>query len=295
MSGNEEELIVDIAEWVDRSRADPVAHLERQATEVLLTAIGMSDSVGDSLYLKGGILMGVVYKSTRSTGDIDFSVGLPPDVGVPELIKKELNEAFPRAAADIGNPDLLCAVQSISVLPRNKGILDSLFPALDVRIGYAVRGSAQEQRFHAGKAVQTLKVDISFNEPIGAIQVVRLDSENQARIRAYSLCDVITEKIRALLQQPVRNRNRRQDVYDLSVLIQQFSFNPEELSKIHDILKRKCFGRGVAPALSSLQQKEVIRKAREEWDTLELEIGELPDFDHCFEIVNRFYKSLPWR
>jgi hypothetical protein len=56
-------IVVDISEWVERSRHDPQRYLERQATEVLLAAIGQSAAYGDRLYLKGGTLMGVVYGS----------------------------------------------------------------------------------------------------------------------------------------------------------------------------------------------------------------------------------------
>jgi hypothetical protein len=37
-----------------------------------------------------------------------------------------------------------------------------------------------------------------------------------------------------------------------------------------------------------------MQRAKEEWHTLEVEIGEIPDFDECFERVNTFYVSLPW-
>ncbi|HYW75847.1 MAG TPA: hypothetical protein VFA48_04375, partial [Gammaproteobacteria bacterium] len=54
-----------------RARADAHLYLERQATEVLLTAVGESKAYGDSLYLKGGTLMGIVYRSQRQTADVD--------------------------------------------------------------------------------------------------------------------------------------------------------------------------------------------------------------------------------
>ncbi|WP_417844631.1 nucleotidyl transferase AbiEii/AbiGii toxin family protein [Thalassospira sp.] len=289
-----ENLIVDIAEWVDRVSADPVAHLERQATEVLLTALGKTPSIGDRVYLKGGILMGVVYRSIRSTSDIDFTTDLIPDVSLPALIRKELNDAFPRATADIGYPDLLFNVQTLKVRPSPAGLLSAMFPALEIKVGYALRGTPQEKRFLAGKSVDVLSVDISFNEPIGAIQLVRLSGDTNASIHAYSLNDIISEKIRALLQQIKRNRNRRQDVYDLNLLISRFEFSDQEKAELLNVLLVKCHAREITPDQLALENPEIAERARAEWRSLALEIGELPDFDNCFATINRFYKSLPW-
>jgi hypothetical protein len=287
-------LIVDIAAWVDRVRADPVAHLERQATEVLLTAFGKTPSIGDHVYLKGGILMGVVYRSIRSTSDVDFTTDLQPDIGLPAVIRQELDDAFPRAAADIGYPALMCRVQSLRVRPNSGGLLSAMFPALEIKVGYALRGSAQEKRFHTGKSVDVLSVDISFNEPIGAIQVVRLSEEFETEINAYSLNDIIAEKIRALLQQVVRKRNRRQDVYDLNLLILRFKFTIPEKQELLEVLLCKCHAREIFPDSASLDNPEIAKRACADWPSLALEIGELPDFEACFSNICEFYKSLPW-
>lgn len=106
--------------------------------------------------------------------------------------------------------------------------------------------------------------------------------------------DVIAEKLRALLQQEKRNRYRRQDIYDLNLLIQRFTFDVDEKIRLHKLLLEKCHARDVFPSDISLEQEEIIRRAKSEWHTLELEIGEVPDFDECFHVVTQFYKSLPW-
>ena len=51
---------VDIKPWIDRARRDPLAYVERQATEVVLTAVGSLPGYGSHIFLKGGILMAVV-------------------------------------------------------------------------------------------------------------------------------------------------------------------------------------------------------------------------------------------
>lgn len=74
----------------------------------------------------------------------------------------------------------------------------------------------------------------------------------------------------------------------------RFTFDVDEKIRLHKLLLEKCHARDVFPSDISLEQEEIIRRAKSEWHTLELEIGEVPDFDECFHVVTQFYKSLPW-
>jgi len=294
MSVEEEEAIaVNIAQWVEKARHDPPTYLERQATEVFLTAIGMAEPYCRKVFLKGGVLMGVVYNSIRQTGDIDFTTTLEPDPDVAERLREALEAVFPRVTAELGYPDLLCQVQSVRYFPSPQKFPKADGPAVKIKIGYARRGSPQHAWFEKGQASDVLEADISFREPVGAIQIVRL-SEEGGSIRTYSLHDLIAEKLRALLQQDVRNRYRRQDIYDIDLLIDRFSFDDEEKAGLHALLVEKCRARNIDPGRHSLAEPEVIRRARAEWESLALEIGEVPDFDECFARVNDFYRTLPW-
>ena len=73
---NEEHPIANIARWIDEAANDPAKYLERQATEILLVGVGKVEPYGGRIYLKGGVLMGIVYESPRQTADIDFSCSL---------------------------------------------------------------------------------------------------------------------------------------------------------------------------------------------------------------------------
>ncbi|NMN05870.1 MULTISPECIES: nucleotidyl transferase AbiEii/AbiGii toxin family protein [unclassified Novosphingobium] len=291
----EKTIQVNIEDWIDRAKADPVAYVERQATEVFLAALAMTPRFSREIFLKGGILMGVVYGSPRQTGDIDFTAISEPEPAIADALRDELNAAFPRAAARLGYPDLRCAVQSCRYLPSRAKFAESTGPALKVKIGYALRGSPQERHFEEGKSSQILEVDISFKEPVGAIQIVTFG--DGAAIGAYSLHDLITEKIRALLQQEKRNRGRRQDFYDIASLLKRFEFDESEKARLLKLLYEKCAARTMncpTPEPESLARPEVRDRAFKEWATLEIEIGALPDFEECFAIVDAFYRSLPW-
>jgi hypothetical protein len=204
---------VNIFEWVERAKTDPIKYLERQATEVVLVAIGMSVPFSEHIYLKGGILMGVLYGSPRNTGDIDFTTDLDPKGELPDALRAALDGTLPRAAAEIGYPDLLLKVQAIKIKPKKDSLAKDTFPALEMKIGYAKRGSRQERLFQKGQSTQVIQVDISFNESISGLQIVMLDEGSSTEIRAYSIYDLIAEKVRALLQQHEKKKNRRQDIW----------------------------------------------------------------------------------
>lgn len=286
-------LVIDITHWVEKARHQSHKYLERQATEILLTAIGMTSPHGEKLFLKGGTLMGIVYNSPRQTADLDFSTTLQPETGIDQVIRTTLDEAFPLAAARIGYPNLICRVQTIDPKPHPIKFPDYSFPALNIKIAYALRGSSQEDKLVQGICSQVIHTDISFNEPVDAIQIVRLGPQGQ-KIHVYSLIDLVAEKLRALLQQELRNRYRRQDIYDLALLAKNFPLDGDEKIHLLAVFREKCRARQIDPTPSSLEDPEIISRARREWDTLELELEEVPDFDKCLQDVKHFYQELPW-
>ena len=137
-----------------------------------------------------------------------------------------------------------------------------------------------------------IKVEISFNEPSPQIQILELNDGQE--LGAYSLVDLIAEKYRALLQQPQRNRQRRQDVYDLDWLIGHNKIDDECCTQILRALVIKSHARKVYPTPESLENPEIKERAGAAWDTMEIELGKLPDFDDCFARVREFYRNLPW-
>lgn len=294
MSTEKDPIAVDISAWVERSRHDPQRYLERQATEVLLAAIGQSAAYGDRLYLKGGTLMGVVYGSPRQTADLDFTAGFSPDNQIEEELRAALDTELRRAAARIGYPALECRVQSIKRQPRRDCFVEADFPALDMKIAYAERDTRPHKQLQVGQCPTVLKMEVSFKEPVHAVQLVRLGPEGSPGVRVYSLVDVMAEKLRALLQQTIRGRNRRQDIYDLDFLLRLFPPTYEVIREIHEAFLSKSRSRGIEPRPDSLADPEVKRHAEAEWHTLALELGELPPFPHAYANVEAFYRSLPW-
>lgn len=284
---------IEIADWVGRASADPVLHFERQASEIILNAIGMLEDFKDKIFLKGGVLMGVVYDSPRHTSDLDFTITLPPEKDIGFRLSTDLDQALIRSAIGLGYPDIVCRTQRVAAKPKKDSLEKGSFPALSMTIAYAMRGSAEERHLNRRRSTRIVELDLSFNEPIGSYQIVKL-GQHGSRIHAYSLCDLIAEKLRALLQQTRRNRGRRQDIYDISLLLRRFQFDEAELRFLHKTFQEKCRARQIEPDVNSLSDPDVIRRAEAEWGSLALELGSLPPFFDCFEAVEKFYRSFPW-
>ena len=283
---------VDVRAWVEASRADPTRYRDRQVTEIVLTAIGLAPSLHTNLVLKGGAAMALAFKSTRVTGDVDFTSMVEP----AELARKltpELNELLPKTAIKLGYLDLLCQVQSVKKMPRAENFEDHDFPALRVRIGSAKRGTAEAARLAEGKASRVLDVEISFRDHVYTFQELNLMGAGVA-VRAFTIHELIAEKFRALLQQPVRKRNRRQDVYDIAFLIDDHDFSDDDKATILTTLIEKCRSRGIDAKQDSIDDPEIKQRAQADWDTLALEIGDLPPFDERFVLMRNLYVSLPW-
>ena len=282
---------INVAEWVASAKADPVAYQQRQTVEITLNAIAMTAPLNAKMFLKGGILMGLAYDSPRQTTDIDLTTELKVESAAGDKISKLLDSAFARAAATLGYANLIVKTHSVKSQPKK--IFNSAdFPALKLKIACAQRGTEQERALQEGKAPGVIDVDISFNEPMQQIQVLELTGGQ--KLSAYGLADLIAEKYRAILQQVPRNRNRPQDTYDLDFLIVNNEIDEALCAQIFGIFIAKCQSRQLEPTRASLDDPKIKERSSNDWQAMKLELGELPDFEGCFERVSDFYRNLPW-
>ncbi|ATY32977.1 nucleotidyl transferase AbiEii/AbiGii toxin family protein [Sphingomonas psychrotolerans] len=290
--GPAEIVDVDIRAWVEAARANPVLYRNRQVTEIVLATIGLTPSLATTLVLKGGALMALAFKSERVTGDVDFSASVGP-ADYDKMLVQELNAQLPRVAIQLGYLDLICRVQRVIKRPRPQNFENMDFPALLVRIGSAVRGGREQAQLEAGQATRVVDVEISFRDQVYQFQELNLANAGAA-VRAFTLHEIIAEKLRALLQQPGRDRYRRQDVYDIAFLLDDHPLQKHDLERIHETLVEKCGTRGITPTVGSLADPEVRRRAEADWGTLKLELASLPPFDERYARIEAFYRSLPW-
>ena len=276
---------IDVAAWIDRVAADPVARRQRQAMDIVLHSIARL-LPKYRLYLKGGLLMGLVHDSPRQTTDIDLTAGFDAEPGIGERIADELKSTFRPIAAELGYAALTVDIHAIKPLPR--GSFDTAqFPAVNIKVVHTVRVTNENRH------PLYFNIEISFNEPLQQVQILRIADDRE--LYAYALVDLIAEKYRAVLQQIPRKRNRRQDIYDLHYLTADNETDANSKCQILNVLQVKCRSRDIEPTRTSLADPEIRERSAARWETLELELGEVPDFETCFEQAKAFYESLPWK
>ena len=221
---------LSLEEWVSRVAADPVALRQRRAMEIVLHSIARL-LPKHRLYLKGGVLMGLVHKSPRQTTDIDLTAGFNVEPGIGERVAEDLRSRFRPTAAELGYTGITVDIHAIRTLPR--GRFDTAdFPGLKIRIVHAERpGSTAAGALY-------FDIDISFNEPLQHVLAFRIADDRD--LCTYALVDLIAEKYRAVLQQPHRCRERRQDIFDLHYLTVTNDIGPDARRLILDSLLIKC-------------------------------------------------------
>lgn len=292
---------IGIADWIGKAAANPVEHHRRQAVEVLVQAISNTAEMRDILYLKGGALMNIVYGSPRATADVDFTTSAPRsdlEGRIAALFDREMR----LSAIDLGYTGLIFRVQGTEMRPPDE---EFPWPTLRVKIGFASKGTPQEERLATGQAANVLRIDISFNEAVYDWQRIEIQTgepdpygagdAQTATILAYSIYELIAEKLRAIVQQKIRNRYRRQDIFDIARLVSSHAFTEAEVARIYGIFLPKCRSRGIEPTRDMIDDPELHARSRERYGELRLDAGGAPlEFEADFQAVADLYRSMPW-
>ncbi|KEC82407.1 nucleotidyl transferase AbiEii/AbiGii toxin family protein [Acinetobacter sp. ETR1] len=283
---------LNLTQWVNDTDEDYVDI--RKAMHIVLLAIGSSSRLSSMMALKGGVLMAIQYANTRFTTDLDFSALQNPEEVDPDSLRDELNQALLGAEVELISYNISCRVQRIKKQP--KAFEAATFPSLNITIGYAKKDSAGAmKRLERGDATDTISIDYSFNEITGELGEVIL--ENQEKIQVYSFPALMAEKFRSILQQVVRNRSRRQDVYDLHHLITKYStYSEGEKFQVYNLLIEKSVGKSIDQYLKklALQDPEIRSRSEEGFDELIYEDVEEISFEEAYLVVQEYFESLPW-
>lgn len=280
---------LDFERWIAQE-ADLRRRTFRQAVHLVLRAIANEPALAPLMVMKGGILLAIRYHSARFTRDIDFSTRRHiEDVDLTRFVA-ELDDSIRRVAAD-NEYGLALAVQSHALKPRAR--TTPTFPTLQVTVGYADRASRQEmRRLQAGEAPRTVQLDYSFNEWASEVEQHVLDG---GTLTMYAYHDLIAEKLRAVLQQPIRQRSRFQDVYDLCLLFEHGEPDAADRQAILDKLRAASSERQVPMDPRALRDPVLEALSRRGYaEVAALVPGTPPDFESSFATVRDFYEQLPW-
>ncbi|ABA56539.1 conserved hypothetical protein (plasmid) [Nitrosococcus oceani ATCC 19707] len=278
----------DIKEWINQNSEH---RSFRQAVHTILTAIAGTPSLQTAMIMKGGVLLALSYRSPRYTSDIDFSTATKrPDFNLDDF-RGKLEASLIDAVEDSGY-GLDCRIQRCKMSPPHD---EATMPTLQINIGYAYKGQHNYKRLLEGRATTVISLDYSLNEPVEEIDIFELEDGNV--IHTYSLVEMVAEKFRALLQQEVRKRARRQDIYDLHYVLSDHPLRNDSDTQAR-ILKRlidKSRIRDLSVHLDSMSNPEIRNRTALEYSKMAPEIeGDLPPFDEVYAIVESFYRALPW-
>jgi predicted nucleotidyltransferase component of viral defense system len=251
---------------------------------VVLESIASVPSLAGLIVFKGGNALRFIYGNRRSTLDLDFTArGAFPDDS--ERIRAHLDEAL-RFAFSRFRVKAKC--QRVKRNPRNPA---KTTPTYDISVGYLLPTDRQYQNFDELQSVAaTIDVEISINEVVCEAVAYELYPEGRI-LYVCSLEDILAEKLRALLQQPIRKRSRPQDVFDIASMIRQAG-GGLDLAKVSDFLLQKAAARDIQPRKGSFD--DIVRAlAVEGYDA---QIGpNTPDFiifDEAWSQVLEFVSKL---
>ena len=280
---------LDIPAWVAKAAADKKNF--REAVHIILTAIGQSTALRTKMIMKGGMLMALRYESSRFTKDADFSTRELYVQGNETELIAELDAQIALATAELPY-DTSCRIQRSELKPVGA---DKTFPTLALNIGYAPKSNARAMsRLLAKQSPTIVQIDYSYNESVLDVEVLQL--VDGAELRAYSLVNLMAEKYRSLLQQTIRNRNRRQDIYDLALLLNHVDhWTQSERTMLKSLIVASAEPKGIQAQANSMSDPKIMEMAAKGYEDMAAEVdGPLPAFDDIYQQVLKFYESLPW-
>lgn len=261
---------------------------QRFVQYVLLSAIAMEPSLRAACVFKGGNALDFFMLPNRSTLDLDFSFDMQTnhELGSSLLLKPHLDRAVQRAHSRF---NLGLRVQTVRNQPPGE---DRHFATIRATVGYALPDQAPlAAKLARGlNSPQVIPIEISLNEPVTEAELVRLNPGLPA-LRIASLNDIVAEKLRALLQQPIRDRHRRQDVLDLAVILG--GGHPLMRDVVSRALLEKAAARDVPVSVAAFHQPEIASRSRHEYEGLEASARfAFILFDEAFAKVLAFVETL---
>ena len=91
----------------------------------------------------------------------------------------------------------------------------------------------------------------------------------------------MAEKYRSVLQQTIRNRNRRQDIYDLALLLSHVDrWTHAERAQLKSLIVASAEPKGIKAQADSMTDLKIREMAAKGYEDLAAEVEEpLPEFD----------------
>lgn len=276
-----------LSEWSADNDIPLMEGRRRFAQFAVLSSISSISALRDLLIFKGGNALDFIWNPNRSTIDLDFSTQHDPRGNEQWFEQLRMQFDLGLRQAD-GLYSVRATIQSWKQYPPESEVG---FAAVSGNVGYALPDErALWQRMRLGRpSNQVIPVDISINDPICAYTELTLAPGRHIHVAVLE--DIVAEKLRALLQQPIRNRYRCQDVLDLAVVLQRNQ--ALDILRVREYLMAKSAARGIAPTNGAFRNEEVRRRAQQGYQSLEgtSRLTFVP-FSAAFEAILSLVESL---
>ena len=252
----------EIESWAKRHGATVTEARRRFVQYVALECIARSPSLHDRLAFKGGNALRFVYGNPRSTIDLDFTavLGLPDE---EDVLRSMLNAALLKEGKAFG---IKVKCQRVNRKPRKK---QATLPTYDISLGFQFPDDRYYADFDEPKRIVAtiIEIEISFNDLVCETIDQQLSPGSLARLKVCTLEDILAEKLRAMLQQVTRNRNRPQDVFDIAQMVRKHRATLR-LELIASYLLEKSKARGISASRAAFHNDEVRTRAAEGYEAL---------------------------
>ena len=235
--------IAELSAWRKANQATAEEARRRLVQFVVLASIAASAELVNRLALKGGNALHFVHGNLRSTLDLDFTAesDFPDNAGA---IRGFLDAALKAAERQF---QVKARCQSVNRNPKKP---EATLPTYAIKVCFQMPGDRYYQNFDERKSfAEVVELEISLNDVLCETIQAKL-SANSEPVRVCSLEDILAEKLRALLQQLIRKRNRPQDVYDIASRMRDFR-DTVDVAKVSKYLLDKSRARGIAPKKGS--------------------------------------------
>lgn len=274
----------EIPEWASYFRLPIAAARQRYAQYIVLSRLA-THNVSDRMAFKGGNALRMLYHNPRGTIDLDFSA----HSSLPDK-SDAIREAIEQAVNSFSiKHDTKTKLQSIH---RNPAADHFTFPTYKIKVGYCFQGDRaydKEYLENGRNLSEAVVLEVSINEAV--CETRKQSIVGMLMINACTIDDIVAEKLRSLLQQPIRKRYRKQDVYDIAKITNE---NPDSVSVdvITNYLIEKCKARDINPKKSSYDST-IKEMASVDYEQLRSDTGEaFIEFDEAWDAVIRLVRKL---
>lgn len=258
----------------------------RFAELIILDCIASHDVLRSAIVLKGGNALKFFYESPRSTLDLDFTAlteDIPDDANALRAI---LERALLPSARKF-NVKTKC-----QRLRRNPPDKERTRPTYDITIAYQFPFDPYFHNFDEKQISTVVHVEISLNDVVCEKASLPIEETAEETIYVCTREDIVAEKLRSLLQQPIRNRSRSQDVFDIARIVREFGQHLDR-GKVAEFLIRKANARGIQPTHSLFDNTVRTMAAREYENKVRSQTGShFIEFDDAYRDVMTLVGSL---